>query len=100
MWSRIWSFSGISAMLVGAFDPLEGSVIILSSAGIAAVGAFVGQTARSKLLYAAFLLIAVGVGAMLLYGLIGRTGVSIAMLVPHPIGWILGIVASDRAATA
>jgi hypothetical protein len=81
-------------MLVGALDPLEGSVIILPSAGINALGAFIGQTARRKLLYTSFLLIAVGVGAMLLYRFIGRLWVWAAMVVPCPIGWIVGIVAA------
>jgi hypothetical protein len=109
LWSRILVILGLFGMLVGALDPLEGSVIILPSAGIAAVGALVGHTARRKLLYAAFVLIAVGVCTMLLYSFIGRSGVWAAMIVPYPIGWILGVVASiltlvetfrHRAATA
>jgi hypothetical protein len=94
LWSRVLVILGLFGMLVGALDPLEGSVIILPSAGLAAVGVYIGQTARRKLLYTAFLLIAIGVCAMLLYSFIGRSWVWAAMVVPYPIGWILGIVAA------
>jgi hypothetical protein len=94
LWSRILVILGLFGMLVGALDPLEGSVIVLPCAGLAALGAFIGQTARRKLLYLAFLLIAVGVCAMLLYGFLGRSSVWAAMVIPYPIGWILAIVAS------
>jgi hypothetical protein len=109
LWSRILVILGLFGMLVGALDPLEGSVIILPSTGLAALGAYIGQTARRKLLYAAFLLMAVGVSAILLYSVIVRSWLWAAMVVPYPIGWILAIVASilslvetfrHRAATA
>jgi hypothetical protein len=109
LWSRILVILGLFGMIVGALDPLEGSVIILPSTGLAALGAYIGQTTRRKLLYTAFALIAIGVAAMFLYSFIGRSWAWAAMVVPYPIGWILAIVVSilslvetfrHRAATA
>jgi hypothetical protein len=100
LWSRIFLILGLFGMLVGALDPLEGSVIILPSAGFAALGGFIGHSARRKLLYTAFLLIAAGIGAMFLLSAPGvvrwRAAHSswwILVVLPYPIGWILGVVA-------
>lgn len=101
LWSRILVILGLFGMLVGALDPLEGSVIILPSAAFAALGVFVGHAARRKLLYWAFLLIAMGVGAMFLWSAIGGIGGASGRsrwwaltIVPYPVGWLLGIVAA------
>ena len=101
LWSRILVILGLFGMLVGALDPLEGSVIILPSAGLATLGVFIGHTARRKLLYTAFLLIVIGVGSMFLLSAIGGVGGPrgtswwwAVTVIPYPIGWILGIVAA------
>jgi hypothetical protein len=101
LWSRILVILGLFGMLVGALDPLEGSIIILPCAGVAAIGVFIGHTSRRKLLYTAFLLIAIGVGAMFLFSAIGGFGGASGRsywwaltVAPYPIGWILGIVAA------
>ncbi len=101
LWSRMLVILGLFGMLLGALDPLEGSVIILPSAGLAALGAHIGHTARRRLLYWAFLLIAIGVGSMFLLSAIGGVGGPSGTswwwaltIMPYPIGWILGIVAA------
>jgi hypothetical protein len=86
-------------MLIGAIDPLEGSFIILPGSGLVALGAFLGKSRYRKLLLWAFILIAVGVGAMIglsmFGGLGGNTGHSLwwgLVILPYPIGWIIGII--------
>lgn len=98
-WSRILGIAGFVAMLVGAIDPLEGSVVILAGVGLAALGAFIGKSRHRRLLYWAFGLTAAGVGAMfglsVIGGVGGVTGRSIwwaLTVAPYPVGWILGII--------
>jgi hypothetical protein len=90
---------GLLAMLVGAIDPLEGSFIILPGSGIAALGAFLGKSRYRIFLYWAFVLIAAGVGVMvvlsMLGGIGGRSGRSMwwaLFILPYPVGWVMGLV--------
>jgi hypothetical protein len=104
LWSRVLGIAGFVAMLVGAIDPLEGSVVILAGVGLAALGARLGMSRHRKLLYWAFGLALVGVGAVwglsVVGGIGGNTGRSIwwalviaaLVIAPYPVGWILGII--------
>ena len=90
---------GFLAMLAGAIDPLEGSFIILPGSGAVAIGAFLGKSRYRILLSWAFVLIAAGVGAMVVFtamgGIGGNSGHSIwwgLFILPYPLGWIIGLV--------
>ncbi len=102
-WSRILVIVGLVAMVVGAIDPLEGSVIILPGTGLVALGALLGRSRYRKLLYWSFALVAVGVGAMFglssFGGIGGSRGLSYwwgVTILPYPVGWIMGIVGAIR----
>ena len=101
LWSRILIILGSIAMLVGALDPLEGSLVILSGTGFVTLGTFLSNSGRRLLIYWIwiFILIAAGVGAMFALsawgGIGGRSGHSAwwgLLIVPYPVGWIMGIV--------
>lgn len=88
-------------MLLGAVDPLEGSLLILPGSGLVTLGTFLGKSDRALLNYwiVILLLIAAGVGAMFglsaVGGLGGRSGHSMwwgLLILPYPIGWVMGIV--------
>jgi hypothetical protein len=53
LWSRILVIVGGIGMLLGAIDPLEGSLLILPSSGMVALGMFVGKGQRRILILAA-----------------------------------------------
>jgi hypothetical protein len=102
LWSRVLVIAGLAAMLVGAIDPLEGSLIILPGSVLVAVGALLFGTRYKKLILWSLALVAVGVGAGLGWSLVGGFGgledggrrsywwaLTIA---PYPIGWVMGIV--------
>ncbi len=100
LWSRILGIVGGIAMLVGAVDPIEGSLLIVPGSGLVAVGTFVGHGERRLITYRVlvFILIVIGVGAMwglsTVGGFGGTTGRSYwwALLVlPYLIGWSMGI---------
>jgi len=98
-WPRILVIVGLLAMLLGAIDPLEGSLIILPGSGMVALGAFLGKSRHRRLLYWAFALIAIGVGALFILsmfgGIGGSTGLSLwwgLIILPYPVGWIICFV--------
>jgi hypothetical protein len=99
MWSRGLVIFGLLGMLVGAIDPLEGSVAILPSAGLVALGGFIGKSRHRVLSYWAFALVAVGVAALFVLswfgGIGGPKGHSMwwaIVLAPYPVGWVMGLV--------
>ena len=53
-WPHVLVIVGLIAMLIGAIDPLEGSLIILPGSGLVALGALLGQCRHRRLLYWAF----------------------------------------------
>jgi hypothetical protein len=100
IWSRILILVGSIAMLVGALDPMEGSVVILPGSGLVALGAFLGHSERRLIAYrvGVFILIVIGVGAMwglsAVGGFGGRSGLSMwwgVLILPYLIGWSMGI---------
>ncbi len=101
LWSRILVIVGGIAMLIGAVDPLEGSLVILPGSGLVALGIYLGNSGRDLRVQwlCIFLMIAVGVGA--LFGLSAWGGLGGAskhsmwwgmLILPYPIGWVVGIV--------
>jgi hypothetical protein len=98
--SRILIIVGSIGMLVGAIDPMEGSLVILPGSGLVALGTFLGQVERRLIAYRIwiFILIAIGVGA--LWGLSagggfggssGRSNWWGVLVLPYLIGWSMGI---------
>lgn len=64
--SRILVIAGSIGMLVGAIDPMEGSLLILPGSALWALGTYLGQAEHRFITYRvwAFLLIAIGVGSL------------------------------------
>lgn len=102
-WSKVLAWVGLAAMGVGALDPLEGSLVILPGAALAAAGAWLGGSRFARLLGWALALVAVGVGAMFGLSALGGVGGSSGhpawwalVVAPYPAGWVLGLVGSVR----
>ena len=98
--SRILLVVGGLAMLVGAVDPMEGSLLILPGSGFVALGTYLGHAERWLIAFRVwvFILIAIGVGAMIgltaVGGIGGHSGHSMwwgVLILPYLIGWSLGI---------
>jgi MYXO-CTERM domain-containing protein len=90
-------------MVAGALDPLEGSIVIVAGAALAALGALVARSRRRALLSWAFVLVGIGVGTMWVLsaygGLGGDTGRSLwwaLVLLPYPVGWGMGLVGAIK----
>lgn len=100
LWSRIFILVGSIAMVIGAVDPMEGSLVILPGSGLVALGTFLGPVDRRLLAYrlGVFVLIAFGVGALWglssIGGFGGNSGRSMwwgLLILPYLIGWSIGI---------
>jgi hypothetical protein len=90
-------------MLIGAIDPLEGSLIIVAGTGMVALGGLLGRSRHRLLIYWSFVLVAVGVGVLWVLsafgGIGGSTGRSMwwgLVILPYPVGWIMGLVGAIR----
>jgi hypothetical protein len=98
LWSRILIPVGSIAMLVGALDPLEGSLVILPGSGLITLGTFLGDSEQELRIQwvLILLLIASGVGALWWLGAFhlyhGHSRWWQVLILPYPIGWIIGIV--------
>ena len=97
-WSRVLIVVGVAGMLIGAIDPLEGSMIILPGSALVALGAFLGRSPYRIVLYWSLILVAVGVVELGLLSALGGIGGSRAhsiwwglVILPYPVGWILGL---------
>ena len=106
LWSRILILLGGIAMLLGAVDPLEGSLLILPGSGMIALGLCVGKAERRLLLYWAWVIVLIAVGVGALFGLSafggfgGTSGVSMwwgILILPYPAGWLMGMVGAISA---
>ena len=102
--SRILLMLGLVAMVTGMIDPLEGSIAILIGSGLITIGARLAKSRYFKLILLAFILSLIGIGVMwglsCMGGIGGTTGRSYwwaLLLLPYPIGWIIGVIASIRA---
>lgn len=102
-WARTLVIVGLVAMLAGILDPMEGSLVVLAGIAAAALGVWLGHDRRDKLLYWSFALVVLGVGA--LWGLssvggfggdTGRSNWWGLLILPYPVGWILGLFAVRR----
>jgi hypothetical protein len=102
-WPRILVIVGLAALVIGAVDPLEGSLVILAGIGFVAFGAARGSSRQRFFLLWSFALVAVGVGA--LFGLSALGGVGgtsdrskwwALVILPYPVGWVMGLIGAVR----
>jgi apolipoprotein N-acyltransferase len=101
--ARLLMIAGFAAMVIGALDPLEGSLLILPGIGLLALGAHLGKNRQRGLLDWSFLLVAVGVGALWGFSAIGGFGGDTGrpfwwaiVLLPYPVGYVAGLVGGVR----
>lgn len=99
-WTRVLTTIGYVAMLIGAVDPLEGSLAILPGSALVALGAYLSPEARPWLAHRIGVFGAIAVGVAALFGLSavggigGKSGLSLwwgLLVLPYLAGWLLGI---------
>lgn len=100
-WSKVLVNVGCLAMLLGAIDLMEGSLLILPGGAFVAAGTYLDPASRRFLAHRLWvlLLIAVGIGAMFglsaVGGIGGKSGLSWVwglLVLPYVVGWPLAIL--------
>jgi hypothetical protein len=98
--SRILLIIGGAAMLVGAIDPLEGSVVILIGNILILIGILLNKKTQQEVRFwtLTFVLTLFGIAAMFILSALGGFGGEselswwwAVLILPYPIGWLLGI---------
>src|SRR5687767_2433120 len=102
-WSRRLVIAGLTAMVIGALDPLEGTFVIWLASVLVVTGVMLSHGRYRNMLYGAFLLITAGVLSLwtmsAIGGIGGNTGRSVwwaLILIPYPAGWLLDLIVGIR----
>ena len=102
--THILATTGYVAMLIGAIDPLEGSLLILPGSGLVLLGTYLnhGQSQLTAFRLWSFLMIVIGIAALWGFSVIGGIGEDTAysmwwglLFLPYPIAWSIGIWGPD-----
>jgi len=102
-WSRRLLVIGTAALVLGAVDPLEGSIVVMAGAGVAMGAAHLGHLRARHWLDWGMALGLLGVAAM--WGLSAAGGVGPSsgrsywwalLLLPYPVGWLLSLSGAVR----
>lgn len=95
-WARIIYVIGIIALIIGAIDPLDGSVLIMAGSALLALSAYVTTDRHSKIFTASLLLIVFGVAFLFYFTSLGGFGGDSKLswwwgllILPFPIGWLM-----------
>lgn len=98
-WTRVIYIVGVVALIIGAIDPLEGSLLIMVGSALLALSAYVNNDRHSKIFTIALIMIVIGVFFMFYFSSIGGFGGTSKLswwwgllILPFPIGWITIIV--------
>ena len=99
-WSQTVITIGFIALLIGAIDPIEGSLAILPGSGLILLGTYLSHSERRLITYRlwVFLMIAIGVAALFGFSLVGGIGGTSELsmwwgllVLPYPLAWSAGI---------
>jgi hypothetical protein len=97
-WTRIIFIIGVIALIIGAIDPLEGSVVIAAGSGFLALSTFVTKDRHWKIFMISLIMIMAGVFFLFYFSSLGGFGGKStfswwwgALIIPYPAGWILSV---------
>jgi len=98
-WSRIIYIIGVIAFIIGAFDPLEGSIVIAADSGLIALATHLTHDQHRKIFLALFIMIVTGVFFLFYLSSYGGFGGNAplswwwgTLILPYPIGWFISCI--------
>lgn len=98
-WIRIVYIIGIIALIIGALDPLEGSVIIVIGGLLIALSTYLAKDRHWKIFLASLIMIIFGVIFLFYFSSLGGFGGSSTLswwwgtlILPYPFGWLMSII--------
>lgn len=96
---RLMYILGVIAFIIGALDPLEGSVLIFAGSVFIALSTYLQKDKHWKLFLTIAILISFGVFFLFYLSSLGGFGGTSELswwwgllIIPYPIGWLFGIV--------
>ena len=102
-WTRIIYIVGVIALIIGAIDPLEGSVVIIAGSALLALSAYATSDRHTKIFTTSLIMIVIGVAFLFYFSSLGGFGgTSILswwwglLILPFPIGWLSIIIVLIR----
>ncbi len=107
--AKIVVILGFFAMVLGGLDPMEGVFLIAPGSILLALGAYLGETPRRWLAYAASILMALSFAILLIVSALGGFGGEAPLLhsnwwalllLPYPVSWMMGVAAGVFTLTA
>lgn len=97
-WMRIIHIIGVILLIVGAVDPLEGSIVIATGILLIIFSAYMTSDRHRKLFLGSGIMIVVGVFFLFYFsflgGIGGETGLSWwwgLFILPYPAGWLFAV---------
>ena len=98
-WTRVVYTIGVIALIIGALDPLEGSVVIASGSLLIALSAYLTHDRHWKIFLLSLIMILIGVFFLFYLSSLGGFGGTATLswwwgtlILPYPIGWLISIV--------
>lgn len=98
-WKRIIYVIGIVAFIIGALDPLEGSVVITAGSSLIALSTYLTRDRHWKFFLASLIMIITGVFFMFYFSSLGGFGGTsqlswwwATLILPYPVGWLMSLV--------
>ncbi len=101
--AQVMVLLGLSALVGGVLDPMEGSVVIVAGSLRVAIGAALTRSRHTRLLSWSLAFVAIGVGALWGLSAVGGFGGTSGrsywwglLILPYPMGWISAIVGAAK----
>ena len=98
-WKRITFIIGVIALVIGALDPLEGSVVIASGSALITISTYLTKDRHWQIFFASLIMIVIGVLFLFYFSSLGGFGGTSTLswwwgtlILPYPLGWLLSII--------
>jgi len=99
IWTRAIYSIGVIAIIIGALDPLEGSIVIFTGSVLLALSTFLTRDRFWKVFLSSTLMIGIGVAALFYLSSLGGFGGTSTLswwwgtlILPYPIGWLVVVI--------
>ena len=98
-WTRIIYIIGIIALIIGALDPMEGSVVIVAGSAAIAFSTYMSKDKHFSMFLSTTIMIIFGVSSLFYLSALGGFGGTARLsqwwgilILPYPIGWLINII--------
>lgn len=98
-WKRIIYIIGVICLIIGAIDPLEGSVIIVAGSLLIALSTYLTKDRHWKIFFTSLIMIITGVFFLFYFSSLGGFGGTSSLswwwgtlILPYPLGWLMSII--------